>query len=201
MNMHGAFALILLLLAVVSLIACGNEREPAAVEVEPGSMFVLLQGGRDDADTRLYLIKGMTGLVEHGDELMVMVYGPCSREAEIRDWNVLKSRSSLRRWLEMGRGEETDLDGRFLRVPDLDDESGSRFYYFERDQKKEWQFRAICTGAWDDDPTWPPSCDFTYRFRQKTVSIEIEEPLFLRTIDAITNRVLTALLQEEIIER
>jgi hypothetical protein len=201
MDMRTTFALLLLLATVASLAACGNDPEPAAVEVDPRSLFVLLQGGPDDEDTRLYLIKGMTGLIEHGDDLMVMVYGPRSHEAEIREWNILKSRSSLSRWLEMGRGGTTVLGGRFLKVPDLDDESGSRFYYFERDQRGAWQFRAICAGAWDDAPAWPSTCDFTYRFGQKTVSIDIEEPLFLRSPDAIINRVLAALLQEEIIEK
>lgn len=192
------------LMATGMLVACQGGREPAAVEVDPYSYFNqfpnLLPGAPDEADTQLYLIKGLSGLIEHGDELMVMVYGPESPKKAERDWNQSLGESSLARWLAMGRGDETVLGGRFLRVPDLDDKSGSRFYYFERDKMRSWQFRAICTGAWDDDPAFPPTCWLNYTFGSKTVEVDLHEPVFLRSPDTITAKVLAALAQEGVID-
>lgn len=182
----------------ISLVAC--DQKPRTVqEVDPRTIVLPPEDVPDDKDTRLYTIRGMSGLIDHGDELMVMVYGAGAREARIRAANVTAGQSSLQRWLAAGKGEQTVLDGHFLRVPDLDDESGSRFYYFERSSSEDWQFRAMCTGAWDDDPRWPSICDLTYVFSSKIVSIEIEEPLMLRKHAEIVERVLSELAKDRII--
>ena len=156
-------------------------------------------GVPEDADTQLYTIRGMHGLIPHGDELMVMVYGRVAREAKLREENVEAGQSSLQRWLAEGKGDQTIRGGRYLRVPDLDDESGSRFYYFEQAEQGEWQFRAICAGGWRADPNWPPTCDFTYPLRGNIVSIRVSETVFLSGhYAAIRARVLAALAEKEI---
>lgn len=152
----------------LQLVACDPQEASSVQEVDPRAIVIPPPDVPDDNDAELYLIKGMSGLIDHGDELLVMVFGAGSREARIRAENVEAGQSSLNRWLASGGGHETVLRERFLRVPDLDDESGSRFYYFERSSSGEdWDFRAICTGAWDDDPAWPPTCNLTYVFGSK----------------------------------
>lgn len=187
-------------LLVSFLVACGSQVDPQSEPVDPRAIVTPPPGVSDDVDTELHLVRGMQGLIEHGDELMVMVYGEGAREAAIRAHNIVAGQSSLERWIAMDKDGQTVLDDRFLRVPDLDDETGSRFYYYERGADRAWKFRAICSGAWDDDPEWPSICDLTHQVGQKIVSIELAEPIFLRHYDEIVERVMKALRGSGIIK-
>lgn len=187
-------------LLISFLAACGAQLDSQSKPVDPRTIVTPPSGVPEDANTELHLVRGMQGLIEHGDELMVMVYDEGTREATIRAHNVAAGQSSLERWIAMDKGGPTALDDRFLRVPDLDDETGSRFYYYERGSDRAWNFRAICSGAWDDDPKWPSICDFTHRIGQKFVSVELSEPVFLSHYDEIVERVMSALRAESAIQ-
>ena len=181
--------------------ACDGNRDRASTEVEARSLVTPPAGLPDEGKVDLYAIKGLRGLIEDGDELLVMVYGSGAREASIRSENVAAGLSSLSRWQALKRKDKVPLDGALLRVPDLDDESGSRFYYFERTAAARWDFRAICTGAWDDDPAWPSECDVTYPVGRKVVSLRISEPGFLKNRDAIVRLVFDALADDGVLAR
>lgn len=188
-----------LVVLLAGLVSCDAQKQDEAELVDPRTIVTIPPDVPDDAETQMYVIRGLLGLIPHGDELMVMVYGYAAREARLREENVSKGQSSLRRWLADGKGGQLIQDGRYLRVPDLDDESGSRFYYFEHLGVGEWQFRAICAGAWRDDPNWPPSCDFTYPLREKVVSIRVDEPVFLSEhYKAIHDHVLSTMAKKGI---
>jgi hypothetical protein len=191
----------LLIPSLFVLSACDQKNKFLSGPVDPRSIVTPPSGLQDDIDIDLYVVHGLSGLIGHGDELMVMVYGHGSREAKMRTENITAGQTSLSRWLDRGNGDQALVNGRFLRVPDLDDESGSRFYYYERGPGKTWEFKAICAGAWRNNPKWPSDCDFTYPIGNKIVSISLEEPLILRHYDAIVERVIAALKERGVIAR
>ncbi len=165
-----------------------------------------LQGIPGSADTRLYLVAGLRGTIPRGDELLVMVHGPAAKESRVQREYVEKGQSSLRRWLdgqadepEAGDGGETSAD-RHQKVPDLDDASGSRFYYFERTAADGWRLLAICAGAGTDDPAAaeepprPATCSVSYPLDGRTVTFRLDEPVLLSDRhDRIRRHVLSAL--------
>ena len=176
------------LLVGLALTGCGSSNSHMQ-ELDPNAIVRAPAGVPADTDVKLYEINGVSGLVAHGDTLVVMVYGKGSREAGLRVENARAGFSSLNRWLKTAQiNAKSDL----LRVPDLDDQSGSRFYYFSRTGNR-WGFRAICTGAWDNDPKYPPTCDATYDASLKIVSVLTPEPIFVSNGSAIAKIALKTL--------
>jgi hypothetical protein len=176
-----------LLLATLHLAGC--EREPGASdgttsrahsrEIDP------------QVDVSLRVVRGMAGLVPHGDELMVMTFDDHSSEAEILEENATIAARSLNRYL--GERPDSTSNQKLLRVPDYEDESGSRFFYYEADQPKGWRLIAVCAGAWIDDPKYPPVCYLYYRVEGRTIKYGLEEAYLLRNHAEIAHRVLLAL--------
>lgn len=166
-------------IAVIALLQFASCDMPRSASIETVDAREVLDPPTDIAgseDTRLHLVRGMTGLIPQGDELMVMVYGAGSREALIRQQNVSAAKSSLDHWLQGAGPVERRREGGLLRVPDVHDPGGSRFYYFEsKGPGEEWEFRATCAGAWDNNPEWPSICDLSYVAGRSVVSMEIEE--------------------------
>jgi hypothetical protein len=81
----------------------------------------------------------------------------------------------------------------FLRVPDDEDESSSRIYYFQRKNDGHYEYVGVCAGAWRDDPDWPPICEIVMAYGDRYVSIEVEESAFLQNYESISKRVLDKL--------
>jgi hypothetical protein len=179
------------------VLACGCHRDGQAAEVEM-PWFLAPPGLPDDGDVKLYKIVGLRGLIDFGDEMLVMVYGPESREAELRNENIAAARSSSERWLP-SHPESPSRNP--IRVPDIDDDSGARFYYLERDPKRELGFMAVCVGPMKGDRIPRPAmCWRTIQVRDKVVSLQLPEPIMLKNGDIIAAKVLDALEAKGVIK-
>jgi hypothetical protein len=145
-----------------------------------------------ESNTVLYRITGLTGLVEHGDELVAMTFPRESREASIRQENINAAQSSLRD-KNSGFDLEHQGDERFVRVRDVDDETGHRFFYFERNANGSLAFRGVCSESWGGGPQSDPSlavCDITYPLEGLIVYFEVSEKVFIAHGEEIAKRVL-----------
>lgn len=139
----------------------------------------------------------MQGLIDSGDELVVLVYPLDSREGRIRDENIeiaWRSFSAL-------NGNKAFTQGRepFLKVPDILDKTGSRFFLFDRDGNQQLHFRGVCAGPWKTDHREAESeavCDLTYPLGYLIVSIELPERILRRNGPMIVRKVLTTLAQD-----
>ena len=149
------------------LVACSQT--PAPSTTSPASTPAEIP---IDAETRLYKLTGFRDLIEFGDELVVMVYGPTTREAKIRRENIGLAEASLEAWLKESPLKSETL----LRVPDVADNNGARFFYFQLDKGNKPKFIAVCAGPWkrDENPS-PVICDETVETSGKIVSIEYSE--------------------------
>jgi hypothetical protein len=187
--------LLALLAAILAVFGCRRNGQAQEVDLP---WFLVPPGVPEDPGTKLYKITGLRGLVAFGDETLAMVSSTDSREAAIRRENITAAYSSLGRWLpthsgSVGKGP--------IRVPDLDDETGARFYYFEQGLSPEPRFMAICVGPWKDDTLHtPPICWHSIEVSGKVVSLELPESILLKHGDAIVAKALRTLRDDGVLQ-
>lgn len=177
MNMKRIF---ILLLATISVASCDRSESTAS------------EGIPVDSNTVLYRVTGLTGLVEYGDELVAMTYPRKSREARIRQENIDAAQFSL---LDKESNSDVMNQGknRLVKVPDLEDETKHRFFYFERSASGALVFRGVCSESWSKGRQSDSSlavCDVTYPLGDLIVHFEVSEKAFITHGEAIAERVL-----------
>lgn len=177
-----------LLLTSLSLTGCRDKA--ASPPLEP-SVRDHSSALAPQKDVSLRVVTGMRGLVPHGDELMVMVFGDNNTEAEILEENTAIGDRSLHRFLLENPARSSE--GKLLRIPDMEDESGTRYFYYERLAQNGWRLIAVCVGGELQNAENPPVCSVFYRIGSNTVSYELEESFLLRNHAVITQRVLLSL--------
>jgi len=184
-----------LFVAILAVFGCRGNDQAEEVGLP---WFLVPPGLPDDTGTKLYKITGLRGLVAFGDETLAMVSSTDSRESAIRRENIAAAYSSRDRWLpthpgSFGKGP--------VRVPDLDDETGARFYYFEQGSSPEPRFMAICVGPWKDAALRsPPICWRSIEVSDKVVTLELTETVLLKHGDAIVAKVLRTLRDDGVLE-
>lgn len=177
MNMKHTFALLSTILLIASCDRDGSTQN--------GGIPV-------DSETVLYRVTGLTGLVEYGDELVAMTYPMNSREARIREENINAAQLGLSD--ERSSHDLKDQrDNHFIKVRDFGDETGHRFFYFERNASDALVFRGVCSGSWEKGRQSDSSlavCDITYPSGNLIVYFEVSERAFIVHGEAIAKRVL-----------
>jgi len=187
-----------LLAALILILGPGLSACSKAPGAATDSLTSMATGIPVDAETHLYKLNGFRNLVESGDELVVMVYGPTAREARIRRENIGMAKASLEKWLRKSPLTNETL----LRVPDAADHNGSRFFYFQRGKNNKLMFIAVCSGPWKQDEARSPAvCDETVETHGKIVSIEYSEQTLLRNGRNIVQKVLLDLSNQGAIRR
>jgi len=169
-----------LMLATSCIVSC-NRDEPTVV----GGIPV-------ESNAVLYRVTGLKGLIEFGDDLVVMTYPKDSRESRIRQENIDAAKRNL---LDKRSGSALAKQaGRYLvKIRDFEDETDHRFFYLERTANGALVFRAVCSESWEKSDPSDASlavCDITYPLDDLVVYFETSEKTFTGHGQEIAKRVL-----------